>query len=771
MAVSVKMGVDLGSFNSNIQQARQQIKTLDAEMKLAESTFKATGNAEQAMGTKLQALNSKMGVQKQMVDQYKAALQQMTEAGVDPTSTAYQKMAQQMLSASAAMMDTQTQLNNLNSGEQQAASGADSLTSSLAGISKNMSLDSVISGISSITSGLESAASKALSLASSLWDTMMDAASWGDDIATQATIAGMSIEQYQKVVNVAAKNGETSTSSLIKAWKKVKMNLTSDSADVASAFKTLGVNTWDWVEDTGFTKTKDYMNAYWEIGEKLLAMSEDQTKAAQVERLAQTLLGRSWEESLPMFKMGREAYEAALEEEQTVTEENVNNLAELNDKVTDVEQKFTTFKNTVLGEIAPSLTKVADAVSNLMTELNEYLASEDGQKMLNSLSEGFDSLLESITNINTEELANGIIRTINSLVQGFQYIVDKKDDVIGALKTIVGAWAGLKITGGLLTLVNLFSNIQMLVGGGAAAAGGAASGITGGISSGLSGIALKASGVDLTGLWNGGFVTDWFMHNTTAGRSINPEYGGSFSLSNLFGGIWEGINEKVKESLSNDEKWESGELFSWLDKDSQKRHAQWEDQQEETQYHKEKYETEDMNAAVQQAKEAMEELDRTNAHLWAQTGGLLSDAEMKKLKEQEWLTGHTTLGRQGGENPEVTVEPVAEDGSAEKLAEQIGTVNVNAKLTLTGLGGTLAAGLLGLDLPGHANGLPWVPYDGYLALLHRGERVLTAGQNKSYTYNSNNYFGNVNLNNGMQIEALCDSIERHNRQMQEGYGA
>ncbi len=35
-------------------------------------------------------------------------------------------------------------------------------------------------------------------------------------------------------------------------------------------------------------------------------------------------------------------------------------------------------------------------------------------------------------------------------------------------------------------------------------------------------------------------------------------------------------------------------------------------------------------------------------------------------------------------------------------------------------------------LPGHADGLPYVPYDNYVARLHKGERVLTAQENKAY---------------------------------------
>ena len=69
----------------------------------------------------------------------------------------------------------------------------------------------------------------------------------------------------------------------------------------------------------------------------------------------------------------------------------------------------------------------------------------------------------------------------------------------------------------------------------------------------------------------------------------------------------------------------------------------------------------------------------------------------------------------------------------------------------------------------HANGLFSVPWDGYPAILHRGERVMTASENRRYTMN--NYFGNVNLNNGLEIEALTESIDRRNRRQMAGFGA
>ena len=70
---------------------------------------------------------------------------------------------------------------------------------------------------------------------------------------------------------------------------------------------------------------------------------------------------------------------------------------------------------------------------------------------------------------------------------------------------------------------------------------------------------------------------------------------------------------------------------------------------------------------------------------------------------------------------------------------------------------------------GHANGLFSVPWDGYPAILHKGERVLTARENQQYTYN--NYFGNVALNNGLEIDALTESIARRNQRQRSGFGA
>lgn len=62
-------------------------------------------------------------------------------------------------------------------------------------------------------------------------------------------------------------------------------------------------------------------------------------------------------------------------------------------------------------------------------------------------------------------------------------------------------------------------------------------------------------------------------------------------------------------------------------------------------------------------------------------------------------------------------------GKAKTILNNIlGTLNITTKIS----------SLTGKAIPGHKDGLDYVPYDNYIARLHKGERVLTAEENKNY---------------------------------------
>ena len=156
------------------------------------------------------------------------------------------------------------------------------------------------------------------------------------------------------------------------------------------------------------------------------------------------------------------------------------------------------------------------------------------------------------------------------------------------------------------------------------------------------------------------------------------------------------------------------------------------------------------------------------------TGALLDKVKpVGKISVQDAVYKELGIGgggSSGGHGIAVPVEPVAPDNSAEIIKEDIGTVQVPVQLVVKNRRDSF--GLSDSFLGGsHANGLPYVPFDGYLGILHRGERILPASQNKSYTYNNNTYFGSVNLHNGLEVDALTDSIARNNKRKSRGYGS
>ena len=728
MAVNVKMGVDLSGFKSGIQQGTQILKGLNSEMKAAEAEFKATGNAEQLMANKTKTLNSQIQVQKGIVDQAKTALQQMTDAGVDPADKAYQSMYATMMKAQAGMYEAQAALNGLNTSAQEAATGADKLTNSVNSIGKKISLDQVISGIGSITGALETAASKAVQLGEQLWNSIMDSAAWSDDIGTLADRMGLTVEQVQQMKVVAAKF-EAPVETIAKTWKKVRMNMTSDSADVAEAFNKVGVATRELVGDEGegVYKYRDYLDVFWETGEALKNWGDE----AERERLAQTLLGRSWDEMTTLFKEGRKAYEDAMDSVETVDDETIENNAALADSVAALEEQFNIFKASVLGNISPELTKVTESFSGLLGAITEYANSPEGKELLGKIGEAVGSLIDDISNINPQEVVSGFVSVITSLVDGLRWIVENKDTLITALEGVVIGWGALKLTGGALTIMKFINGLQDLgLLGGKSGGGEASTAASGGIWSSISNfVATNAPKAQIWSSTNGGPVLDWLTHDSPFATMFN----GIESPAEWFE-RQKSEFEQRKESFASD--WEENEIYKFFKKGAENAHI---------------------------------------AEDWTFGDEYSAEELMNLIAEKTEEAGN-------GDGVPIRVDPQPPGDTPEKIKEEVGVVSLDAQLVVTGItaGGKMGLTVGGMpsgggggglvrSMLGYANGLPYVPSDG-LYRLHRGERV-TPAREAGRSFSSNLYVENMNMSGGLSADALAASIAARNQRMMSGYGS
>lgn len=724
MGVSAKMDVDISGFKQGIREGQQILKSLNAEMKATDAEFKATGNAEKQMADKTRILTSQMNVQKGVIDQIQQALKRMTDAGVQPTDQAYQKLNAQMLNAQAAMYQTQAELNNLDGSQQKAAGSADKLTNSLSGIGKKLSLDQVISGIDSVTGALENAGKKALSVGQDIWNMVMDRAKWADDTATMALMYGIDLDTFQRMQKLVTNGLDTSVEAILTAQDKLKKGIGKGNKEVMEYMTQLGLMYESGKGGTYSFITDDTVEMFWKAGQAVMAMGD----AYDQEAAAQALFGRSWKELVPLFKEYKsfEEYNEALQNVQVNSEEDVNALAELNDKVSELKGNLETLSTDILATLAPALNDAATALNGVLTSVLEYLKTEQGQEMLKSMSDSVSQLFSGLGEIDPESVVENFTTVFNGLVGGLQWIVDNKEGVIAALGAIVAGWGALKITGGALEIVKLVNGIAGLAGSGAVTAAseaGAAAGSSWGAAFGaavLKAIPWLAGLITLATPSGGDEQYDVFVDKNGKVTEAGKAEGITQEEVDIANAVKEGVTAGIAQSESSKT-------------------------------------TKSGAKVIDLTYDTMIPMIADNLN-----GGLTLHLDADELsKEWQGLFG----GGNKENEPELPVRPELPADAQQQIQNAMDSWNP-MKIYVTPI--IQPQGNL---VQGHANGLPWVPYDGYLAMLHRGERVLTASENRSYTYNSNNYFGNVNLNNGQDIDALCDSIDRHNRRQRNGYGS
>ena len=716
MAVNLEMGVDLSSFNSGINQAKAQINAFNATLKFAESSFKATGDAEAAMISKTQALNGKLQAQKSMIQQYAKALEDMKKSGVDETSESYLKLQRQMILAQSSMQDTQAALNGLNASQQEAATSADKLTQSVQGISKKVSLDQIIGGIDRITDGMERAAQKVVQFGKQLWDTIMDSARRADDTATMAEMYGIDLQEFKRMQALVAQGLDTSVETILASQSKLKKGIGQGSKDTLEALREFGL-LYESGKGAETFITEDTLQIMWDAGQAIMALGNSVEAEAKQESMAQALFGKSWKELVPLFDKYKtvDEYRAALNGVSVSSEEATLNAAELADKVSALQNSWTQLKDEIIGKVAPGLTAGADALNNVLNTILEYLQKPEGQEMLNKLGESVAGLFDDLSKVNPEDVVNNFVTVFDKLVSGLEWLSKNWGGVEAGLIALGSAFAGLNIADGVLEFLRLINGAKGLFGGsGGAGVGGTATGL------GLGKYLASGAGAAVT------------TAVATVGTSIAPYIGPLAAIPAVAED-----HTMLGRTLRN-----GGTV----------------------------------EEALKAEGDAIEQAAKNAQDAWASWADDIINVP-KRLAQAVWKDlfggGESNPGDWSGENGDdwsVKVKPVAEEGSAEQIAEQVGTVVIPATIDWRPSymqGYPQQAPGFG----GHANGLPFVPYDGYLAMLHKGEAVVPARDVSSRNFSSNLYVESMIMNNGTDAAGLASAMAAAQRRTMSGYGS
>ena len=561
--VNVKMGVSgVAQFKQSINQAKTSIKTLDAQLKLTEKQYQATGDAEAYMQQKTEQLQSKLETQRGIVQTAEKALEDMRKRGVDMNSKAFQDMVQQLAKANADLLDTQMQIQGVETASDGATAAVTDMASELNNIGTQVSFKTVIGGLDSIADGLQTAIKKAFELGKALYTATLDSAAWADEINTAAKQAQMSTKQYQQMA-AAAEQVDTSLDSVLSSQQKLATAAEKDNKDMAAIFARLGVQT------TRYGEVRDLNDLFWETGEALMKIDN----AADQADMGKKLFGGQWRELIPMFQMGRKEYEKLVESQTYVDEKHLQSLQDLDDSYKDMQHQIEVLKNDFFAELAPSIKVVTDALSDLMKRFNEYLKSEKGQEMMKSLGENIEKLFSSIANFDPEQAVKTIGDVMGAIEEGFQWIADNWESVSKGLEAIAIGWAAIKAATVGLKIAELVTGLKGLGFGGKTPTGGSPT-ATGDATKTtlLQGIGYKLAPTiskagNATMMYGGllGAVGDRFINETNMGRAIRDGTD-----------VLEGLTQDVKETTDNikhnaetfSSDWEDvfkyNPLFSWM---------------------------------------------------------------------------------------------------------------------------------------------------------------------------------------------------------------
>lgn len=676
------------AFKRAINEANTSMRNLGTQLTLAQAQFKKDGDAMKLMETRSKALKSEIDQQEKIVTALEKAVKDSADA-FGENSDKTEKWEAELNRAKAKLVNLQSELTLNDAGLDRNGQSFDNSSqkaadyqATLQTIGKNVSFQSVTEGISGITSKIESAIKKVFSFAKAIRETFADAGEWADTLMTDATKYGMDVETLQRWQN-AADFIDTDVNTIITARDKLGKKMKSGWKDGdIDMWEMLGIDLHD--AETG--AWRDKMDVMWELGETLMNMATIDGDDVRADTYAMEVFGKSWRELLPLFTAGREEWEKTVAEQQVVSEDRVKALGELDDANQALENSWDVTKYSFLAELAPTITEVTEAVTEMLKAFNEWMDTDEGKKAMEDLSAAIKDLFAGLKDVSFKDAIDKVGTAINGIKEALIWLDEHKQDVYNALKVIATGF-------GLLNVVNLAANIGRivsglqglgLVGGGKGTGNGTpttapttgtdttgtdtTTTTTGGIGSALLGVknALNGKLLDLSSwanafnLTNFGFVRDWFLHYTETGRSINPEYGNSFSFENLWNGFWRSVNNQIEENGKAQEAYESGETWSILDPASKERYdkkqAQNAFEEAAREYHAEH--TEPTLTA-----EEWEAMSRSERDLYMKLHPMPTQEEMN----QEYLSGTTYWNAAPGSETATSAEDRAEQTAYEVL--------------------------------------------------------------------------------------------------------
>lgn len=536
------------AFKRAINEANTSLKNMGTQLTLAQAQFKKDGDAMKLMETRSKALKGEIDQQENIVKALEKAVEDSSKA-YGENSEKTEKWQAELNRAKAKLVNLQNELTLNEQGLDRNGKAFDDSSqkaadyqATLQTIGKNVSFQTVTEGIKGITGTIESAIKKVFNFAKAIRETFADAGEWADNLMTDATKYGMDVETLQRWQN-AADLIDTPVETIINARDKMSKKMKGGWKDgKLDMWQVLGIDLRD--AETG--KLRDKMDIMWELGETLLHISDMQERGStnlDAEALSMEVFGKSWRELLPLFKAGRAEWEKTVAEQDVVSEQRVKALGELDDANQALENSWDVTKYSFLAELAPTVTEVTNAVTEMLKAFNEWMDTDEGKQAMQDLSGAIQELFSGLTDIKFSDVINTVKDAINSIKDVLVWLSEKKETIYDTLKYIAAGFGLLKVSETVLKFLQLKNGLNDLVTGAASKVG----------------AFITANGGML------GAAGDMFMNQTNTGRALRDG-------TDVIEGLSQDLAEKGEEIKHNAETfsddwndvWENNPVINWF---------------------------------------------------------------------------------------------------------------------------------------------------------------------------------------------------------------
>lgn len=691
-------------FSSALREAQRGLRVLQSELKAESSAFDANTSAMQRSETRAKSLRAQIEQQKRIVEALRGA--------VADSAKKWGENSQQADGYRIKLANARSVLNDMTRDLEEAERASDGLNGSLKRIEPPSweELGSAASAAGDVMEKVAAAGAAAFGAvtaaaagaAKGVADMVAETSVQADNLLTQSLQTGIDAQTLQ-AWSYAARFVDTEVSSITDSIKKLRLNMQKSSSEtgINDALTTLGVKATD-----AAGRYRDAQDVFWDVidaaHENIQGLNETELDTA-----LQALTGKGYTDLLPLISAGRQGWEDAMARAYAgglvMDQETIDAFGAYNDKLQEIDAAWAGIKNSMAAIALEYADPIAEDIGSIATAFNRFLRGEEGaeddlatqvdklftdaQTAMTTGWEAFNTTVDTLTaseNPSTQKLGAALGAARDALAG----IAENKDTYVAAMEAVLAVMVGSKAVAAaanmasaatslakMAPLMSEFAPIALAIGGFTAAGAG--------IQAAADAMEQQAQQERQQGaIRNAGKYAD-----VIGGRDILQAYADKVHAEGWGAITWQDMEpifdafgqdrgadvlaELEKYKLTGGERWEVPE--SWFDVGS---------------------------AAQQVISDMQGALDE---------GGLT----VAPALPEDWGTAAQSAmqGALNGMRLTVPVTPV------------MGTAG----------SGTMAGRWVAPMIEGsHAGGLDYVPHDGYIAELHKGEGVLRAAENAQY---------------------------------------